>query len=65
MAQPAVSILGEPKTLPAPSPEPYQISALASLQERRPRTLKHGDIFAVLDPNGDILSGAGSSEAGP
>src|SRR5438270_4837729 len=62
MAQPAVSILGEPKTLPAPSPEPYQISALASLQERRPRTLKHGDIFAVLDPNGDILSGAGSSD---
>jgi glycogen debranching enzyme len=48
--------------LPMASPEQYQISAFASLQERRPRTLKHGDTFAVLDPNGDILSGAGSSD---
>jgi glycogen debranching enzyme len=62
MAQPAVTTLGKPKKLPAASPEQYQISAFASLQERRPRTLKHGDMFAVLDPNGDILSGAGSSD---
>lgn len=34
----------------------------ASLQERRPRTLKHGDTFAVFDHNGDVLSGPGSPE---
>jgi glycogen debranching enzyme len=62
MAQPAATTLGKPKTPRAASPEQYQISAFASLQERRPRTLKHGDTFAVLDPNGDILSGAGSSD---
>jgi glycogen debranching enzyme len=44
------------------SPEQYQIAASFSLQERRPRTLKHGDAFAVLDPSGDILSGKGSSD---
>jgi glycogen debranching enzyme len=60
MAQPAVTALG--KSLPAASPEQFQISAFTSLQERRPRTLKHGDTFAVLDPNGDILSGAGSPD---
>src|SRR5438874_10175499 len=62
MAQPAVTILGKPKKLAKASPEQFQISAFTSLQERRPRTLKHGDTFAVLDPNGDILSGAGSSD---
>jgi glycogen debranching enzyme len=62
MAQPAVRILGKPKTLPESSPEQFQISAVASLGERRPRILKHGDTFAVVDPNGDILSGAGSSD---
>ena len=34
----------------------------ASLQERRPRTLKHGDTFAVFDHNGDALAGPGSPE---
>jgi len=62
MAQPAVTILGKPKKLAKASPEQFQISAFASLQERRPRTLKHGDTFAVLDPNGDVLSGPGSSD---
>jgi glycogen debranching enzyme len=32
------------------------------LQERRPRTLKHGDTFAVFDHNADILQGPGSPE---
>ena len=35
----------------------FFIPATASLQERRPRTLKHGDTFAVFDHNGDALSG--------
>ena len=37
----------------------FFIPAAASLQERRPRVLKHGDSFAVYDHNGDILSGPG------
>ena len=30
--------------------------------ERRPRTLKHGDTFALFDHNGDIVIGAGGPE---
>jgi len=40
----------------------FFIPATASLQERRPRTLKHGDTFAVFDHNGDALLGPGSPE---
>jgi glycogen debranching enzyme len=40
----------------------FFIPAAASLQERRPRSLKHGDTFAVFDHNGDALSGPGSPE---
>ncbi len=40
----------------------FFIPAAASLQERRPRTLKHGDTFALFDHNGDILAGPGSPE---
>ena len=40
----------------------FFIPAAASLQERRPRTLKHGDTFGLFDHNGDILSGPGSPE---
>lgn len=40
----------------------FYIPATTSLQERRPRTLKHGDTFAVFDHNGDILCGPGSPE---
>jgi len=40
----------------------FYIPAAASLQERRPRTLKQGDTFAVFDHNGDVLSGPGSPE---
>jgi glycogen debranching enzyme len=50
-------------TLPrsAPATEFY-IPATASLQERRPRTLKHGDTFGVFDHYGDIVAGEGSPE---
>ena len=40
----------------------FFIPATASLQERRPRTLKHGDTFGVFDHNGDALAGPGSPE---
>ncbi|MEP9375351.1 amylo-alpha-1,6-glucosidase [Aquabacter sp. CN5-332] len=40
----------------------FFIPATASLQERRPRTLKHGDTFGVFDHNGDAISGPGSPE---
>jgi len=40
----------------------FFIAASASLEERRPRTLKHGDTFAVFDHNGDALAGRGSPE---
>jgi glycogen debranching enzyme len=40
----------------------FFIPAAASLQERRPRTLKHGDTFALFDHNGDAHSGPGSPE---
>src|SRR5512146_628536 len=43
-------------------PVPYVIPAVTSLEERRPRTLKHGDTFAVFDHNGDALSGPESPE---
>lgn len=47
---------------PAAPVAQFFIPATASLQERRPRTLKHGDTFAVFDHNGDALSGPGSPE---
>lgn len=40
----------------------FYIPASGSLQERRPRTLKHDDTFAVFDHIGDALSGPGSPE---
>lgn len=40
----------------------FHIPAAASLDERRPRTLKQGDGFVVFNCNGDILSGPGSPE---
>ncbi|WP_261319006.1 glycogen debranching N-terminal domain-containing protein [Rhizobium leguminosarum] len=54
---------GVPATSTQSSPvAQFFIPATASLQERRPRTLKHGDTFAVFDHNGDALSGPGSPE---
>ncbi len=40
----------------------FSIPAAASLQERPTRTLKHGDMFAMFDHNGDIISAPGSPE---
>jgi glycogen debranching enzyme len=40
----------------------FLIPATISLQERRPRTLKHGDMFAVFDHYGDAISGPGGSD---
>jgi glycogen debranching enzyme len=38
-------------------PAQFHIPAATSLQERRFRTLKHGDTFAMFDYNGDATSG--------
>ena len=46
---------------PAPAPQ-YDIPATISLQERRPRTLKHGDMFAVFDHHGDAIGGPGRTD---
>nr|WP_238401882.1 amylo-alpha-1,6-glucosidase [Altererythrobacter sp. C41] len=46
----------------AECPERFAIPAASSLHERRPRTLKHGDTFAVFDHSGDAIAGPGSPE---
>lgn len=40
----------------------FYIPTSASLQERRPRTLKHGDTFGLFDHNGDAVGALGSPE---
>jgi glycogen debranching enzyme len=40
----------------------FYIPATSSLQERRPRTLKHGDNFAIFDHYGDVSGGQGNPE---
>jgi len=45
----------------APAPQ-FAIAVSATLQERRTRTLKHGDTFAVFDHRGDIGGEPGNSE---
>jgi glycogen debranching enzyme len=40
----------------------FYIPFSAPLSERRPRTLKRGDCFALFDHNGDIVGGPGSPE---
>ena len=54
---------------PAPAGAPlrapvveFYIPATSSLQERRPRTLKHGDTFGLFDHYGNIVPGEGSPE---
>ncbi len=42
-------------TLPNAQDEQFQFT-IPALQERRTRTLKHGDTFAMFDDNGDVLS---------
>ncbi len=39
---------------------PFYIAATTSFQESWPRTLKHGDTFAMFDQHGDILNSAGN-----
>lgn len=39
----------------------FSVAATASLQEQRPRTLKHGDTFGVFDHAGNILAAAGEA----
>ena len=54
-----------PPVTAAPSAAPvlqFYIPATSSLQERRPRTLKHGDTFGLFDHYGDIVPGDGSPE---
>src|ERR1051326_9496453 len=40
------------------SATPFYIAATSSFQELWPRTLKHGDTFAMFDQHGDILNAA-------
>lgn len=40
----------------------FYIPATATLAERRPRTLKHNDTFALFDHFGDVPAGPGSPE---
>ena len=48
--------------VPDRNPLRFYIPATMSVQERRPRTLKHGDTFAVFDHYGDIVSTESSPE---
>ncbi len=48
-------------TLPDVQDEQFQFT-IPALRERRTRTLKHGDTFAMFDDNGDVLSSLGSPE---
>ncbi len=50
---------GGPGVVPTPQ---FYIPATSSLQERRPRTLKHGDMFAVFDHHGDAIGGPGCTD---
>jgi glycogen debranching enzyme len=43
-------------------PPQFHIPATTSLQERRPRTLKHGDMFAVFDHHGDAIGWPGGTD---
>jgi glycogen debranching enzyme/glycosyltransferase involved in cell wall biosynthesis len=62
----ATSTNGGQKMRPAPASvedapaEQYSVPANASLPERQLRTLKHDDIFAVFDGNGDAVEETGN-----
>ena len=49
-------------TLAPTSPIEFYIPGTSSILERRPRTLKHGDMFGVFDHFGDITFGEGSAD---
>lgn len=57
----AGSPAGESGLGAVPMPKFY-IPATTSLQERRPRTLKHGDMFAVFDHQGDAVGGTDGTD---
>ncbi len=60
-----MTVSDPPAGMPAPPPAPavqFYIPATSSLQERRPRTLKHGDTFGLFDHYGDIVPGEGSPD---
>jgi glycogen debranching enzyme len=59
--QPDLTVL-EPAKILSQQQTQFFIPATASLHERRPRTLKHGDSFAVFDHSGDAIAGPGSPE---
>ncbi len=48
-----------PNAIPTPQ---FFIPAVTSLEERKPRTLKHDDTFSLSDHNGDLVGGKGSSD---
>jgi glycogen debranching enzyme len=60
-AETNVEIRAKPVSAPKALAQ-FFIPITASLQERRPRTMKHDDTFAVFDHNGDALAGPGSPE---
>jgi glycogen debranching enzyme len=62
MQRVAAGPIAKPPAGSGAPPEQFSVAAAASLQERRPRTLKHGDSFAVFDHNGDVLSGPGVAD---
>jgi glycogen debranching enzyme len=40
----------------------FYIESATALQQRRPRSLKHGHTFAVFDPRGDIVAATGCAD---
>ncbi len=56
-----MNVVATQSAMPArDEPEPFSVSADVSLQERRYRTLKSGDTFAVFDFGGDMFAGSGA-----
>ena len=62
MTQSAASQPATPEPAAPAQPDQFYIPATVSLGERRTRTLKSGDTFAVFDAAGDVLGGPGSSD---
>jgi glycogen debranching enzyme len=56
------ALLGEASATNAASTQDFSIAAQASLTELRPRTLKHGDTFALFNRFGDLGAGIASPE---
>jgi glycogen debranching enzyme len=56
------TVAGEAAEAPAESGLRFYIPISTPFSERRPRTLKRGDAFALFDHNGDIVGSGGSPE---